>query len=146
MGNAFENTFSQVKESESKKVDISTSQQADIVTPKIKEEKKTTKQHNNKAVSKLVDKSTSSLNNKETKQQADKLTSQHSNLSTLKISQEDLNTGELERKTFYLKPELAEMFKYAKFKKKIGESQIANIALENYFVQQYGKDWRTLLK
>jgi hypothetical protein len=122
MGNAFESTFSQVKESELKNVDIATSQQADVETFDGKK------------------------SNMSTKQQGDKLTRQHDNKSTIKINQEDLNSAELERKTFYLKPELAEMFKYAKFKKKIGESQIANIALEIYFEQQFGKNWRALLK
>jgi hypothetical protein len=50
------------------------------------------------------------------------------------------------RKTFYLKPELLEIFKYAKFKMKLGESQMANMAFETYFDQQFGKNWRTLLK
>jgi hypothetical protein len=62
------------------------------------------------------------------------------------MNHEDLNVAELERKTFYLKPELLEIFKYAKFKKKLGESQMANIAFETYFEQQFGKNWRTLLK
>lgn len=117
MGNAFENTFSQVKEGGAKNVDITTSQQADI-PEKIAPEKKTTKQH------------------------VDKTTKQHA----VKLTREDFNSVELERKTIYLKPELAEMFKYIKFKKKLGESQVANIALENYFEQQFGKNWRALLK
>ena len=117
MGNAFENTFSQVKEGSLNNVDKTTSQQADIPV-KIAPEKKTTKQH------------------------VDKTTKQHA----AKLTREDFNSVELERKTIYLKPELAEMFKYIKFKKKLGESQVANIALENYFEQQFGKNWRALLK
>jgi hypothetical protein len=119
MENAFESTFSQVKEIKSKNVDSVKSQQPDI---EVKD------------------------NIMSTKQQVAKLSRQHSNKSTIKMSHEDLNVAELERKTFYLKPELAEIFKYAKFKKKLGESQMANIAFEIYFDQQFGKNWRTLLK
>jgi hypothetical protein len=119
MENAFESTFSQVKEIKSKNVDSVKSQQPDI---EVKDNKMSTKQ------------------------QVAKLSRQHSNKSTIKMSHEDLNVAELERKTFYLKPELAEIFKYAKFKKKLGESQMANIAFEIYFDQQFGKNWRTLLK
>ena len=119
MKNAFESTFSQVRESKLKTVDSVPSQQPEI---DVKDNIMSTNQH------------------------VAKVTRQHSNKSTIKISHEDLNSAVLERKTFYLKPELAEIFKYAKFKKKLGESQIANIALENYFNQQFGKNWRTLLK
>jgi len=121
MGNAFESTFSQAKESESKIVDT-TNQQNSINVLDSKEHKKSTKQ------------------------QVVKSTRQHVNKTTSLVDQQDLNSGELERKTFYLRNDLAEMFKYIKFKKKIGESQIANIALESYFEQQFGKNWRALLK
>ena len=118
MKNAFESTLSQVRESKPKTVGSMTSQQADV-----------------------------EVNDKmSTKQQVAKLTRQHSNKSTIKMSHEDLIVVELERKTFYLKPELLEIFKYAKFKKKLGESQMANIAFETYFELQFGKNWRTLLK
>lgn len=119
MKNAFESTLSQVKENKSKTIDSATSQQPDI---EVKDNVMSANQH------------------------VAKLTSQHSNKSTIKMSHEDLNVVELERKTFYLKPELLEIFKYAKFKKKLGESQMANIAFETYFEQQFGKNWRTLLK
>ena len=119
MKNAFESTFSQVKENKSKTIDSATSQQPDI---EVKDNVMSAKQH------------------------VAKLTRQHSNKSTIKMSHEDLNVAELERKTFYLKPELLEIFKYAKFKKKLGESQMANIAFETYFEMQFGKNWRTLLK
>jgi len=122
MGNAFENTFSQVKENEPKNVGVKTRQQSGIDTLESNANKKTTKQHVNK------------------------LSSQHVNKSTNKINSQDLNSWELERKTIYLQPDLAEMIKYAKFKKKMGESQIANLALESFFVQQFGKNWRTLLE
>jgi hypothetical protein len=89
MKNAFESTLSQVKENKSKNVDSVISQQPDI------EDKD---------------------NIMSTKQQVAKLSRQHSNKSTIKMSHESLNVAELERKTFYLKPELAEIFKYAKFK------------------------------
>jgi len=118
MKNAFESTFSQVRESKPKTVDSVTSQQEGVD---------------------VKDKMS-------TKQQVAKLTRQHSNKSTIKMSHEDLNVAELERKTFYLKPELADIFKYAKFKMKLGESQMANIAFETYFDKQFGKNWRTLLK
>ena len=117
--NAFESTFSQVKESKPAPVDTMTSPQAEIA---VKDNLKPRKQH------------------------VAKLTRQHSNKSTIKMSHEDLNVAELERKTFYLKPELLEIFKYAKFKMKLGESQMANMAFETYFDQQFGKNWRTLLK
>jgi hypothetical protein len=119
MKNAFESTFSQVKGNKPKTVDIVTSQHPDT---EVKEKVMSTKQH------------------------VAKLTRQHSNKSTIKMSHEILNVAELERKTFYLKPELAEIFKYAKFKNKLGESQMANIAFETYFDQQFGKNWRNLLK
>ena len=122
MGNAFENTFSQVKENEPKNVGVKTRQQSGIDTLESNTDKKTTKQHVNK------------------------LLSQHVNKSTNKLNQQDLSSLELERKTIYLHPDLAEMIKYAKFKKKMGESQIANLALESFFVQQFGKNWRTLLE
>ena len=122
MGNAFESTFSQAKESESKNVDIATSQHTDI------------KENEN------------IKNSKTTRQQVAKLPKQQVIKSSSRLIQQDLHSGELERKTVYLQPDLAEMFKYVKFKKKIGESQIANIALENYFEQQFGKNWRALLK
>lgn len=118
MKNAFETTFSQVRESKPKTVDSVTSQQEDVD---------------------VKDKMS-------TKQQVAKLTRQHSNKSTIKMIEADSIPVGLERKTFHLKPELLEMFKYAKFKTKMGESQIANIALETYFNQQFGKNWRTLLK
>ena len=118
MKNAFESTLSQVRESKPKTVGSMTSQQTDV-----------------------------EVNDKmSTKQQVAKLTRKHSNKSTIKMSYEDLNPVGLERKTFHLKPELLEIFKYAKFKKKLGESQMANIAFETYFDQQLGKNWRTLLK
>jgi hypothetical protein len=117
--NAFESTFSQVNESNAKTGDSSKGQAPEIA---VKDNLKPTKQH------------------------VAKLTSQHSNKSTIKMNHEDLNVAELERKTFYLKPELLEIFKYAKFKKKLGESQMANIAFETYFEMQFGKNWRTLLK
>jgi hypothetical protein len=118
MKNAFESTFSQVRESKPKTVGSVTSQQQDVEV----KDKMSTKQH------------------------VAKLTSKHSNKATIKISHVDLTSVGLERKTFHLKPELLEIFKYAKFKKKLGESQMANIAFETYFELQFGKNWRTLLK
>jgi len=118
MKNAFENTFSQVRESKAASVDTMTGTQADVVV----KDKISTKQH------------------------VDKLTSQHGNKSTVKMIEAESIPMGLERKTFHLKPEFLEMFKYAKFKTKMGESQIANIALETYFNQQFGKNWRALLK
>ena len=118
MKNAFENTFSQVTESKPTSVDTMTGPQADVVV----KDKMSTKQH------------------------VAKLTSQHGNKSTIKRIEADSISIELERKTFHLKPEFLEMFKYAKFRTKLGESQIANIALETYFIQQFGKNWRALLK
>jgi len=118
MKNAFESTFSQVRESKPKTVDSLTSQQQDVD---------------------VKDKMS-------TKQQVDKSTSQHVNKTTIKMIHGDSIPVRLVRKTFLLKPELLEMFKYAKFKTKLGESHIANIALEAYFNQQFGKNWRTLLK
>lgn len=117
--NAFESTFSQVKENNAKAVESSTSQAPEIA---VKD------------------------NLKPAKQRVAKLTSQHVNKSTIKMSKEDLYVADLIRKTFYLKPELLEIFKYAKFKMKLGESQMANIAFETYFDHQFGKNWRTLLK
>jgi len=96
MGNAFERTFSQAKESDVKAIDNIT-----------------TKQHNNKSIS--------------------------------TINTDNLDSDKLERKTLYLKPEIAEMFKYVKFKKKIGESKFANMALERYIENEFGKNWRTLI-
>ena len=116
--NAFENTFSQVRESKPASVDTMTSPQADVVV----KDKMSTKQH------------------------VAKLTRQHGNKSTIKMIEAVSIPAGLERKTFHLKPELPDMLKYAKFKTKLGESQIANIALEAYFNQQFGKNWRTLLK
>jgi hypothetical protein len=119
MKNAFESTFSQVQDNKSKTIDNETSQKPEI---EVKDNIVSTRQH------------------------VAKLTRQHSNKSTIKMSQEELNVADLERKTFYLKPELLEIFKYAKFKKKLGESQMANIAFETYFEHEFGKNWRTLLK
>ena len=48
MGNAFDNTFSQVKENEPKKVGVKTRQQSGIDTLESNTDKKTTKQHVNK--------------------------------------------------------------------------------------------------
>lgn len=48
MGNAFENTFSQVKENESKNVDKATSQQTDIESIDTIKDNKSTKQQVNK--------------------------------------------------------------------------------------------------
>ena len=118
MKNAFESTFSQIRESKPAPVDSMTSPQAEVVV----KEKMSTKQH------------------------VAKLTRQHVNKSTIKMIEAESIPAGLVRKTFYLKPEFLEMFKYAKFKTKIGESHIANIALEAYFNQQFGKNWRTLLK
>jgi hypothetical protein len=119
MKNAFESTFSQVKENKAKTDDGSTSPAPEIA---VKDKLTRKKQH------------------------VDKLTSQHNNMSTIKMSHEDLYVAHMIRKTFYLKPELLEIFKYAKFKMKLGESQMANMAFETYFDQQFGKNWRTLLK
>jgi hypothetical protein len=116
--NAFESTFSQVKETQ-KTENSSTGQSPEIA---VKDNLKPRKQH------------------------VAKLTSQQSNKSTIKMSNEDLYVADMIRKTFYLKPELLEIFKYAKFKMKLGESQMANMAFETYFDQQFGKNWRTLLK
>ena len=91
--NAFESTFSQVKETQ-KTGNSSTGQAPEIA---VKDNLKPTKQH------------------------VAKLTSQHSNKSTIKMSHEDLYVADMIRKTFYLKPELLEIFKYAKFKMKLGE-------------------------
>jgi hypothetical protein len=118
MENAFESTLSQVRGSKPASVNIMTSQQADVA---------------------VKDKMSA-------KQQVAKSTSKHINKSTIKRLEEDSIPVGLVRKTFHLKPELLEVFKYAKFKTKLGESQIANIALEAYFNQQFGKNWRTLLK
>jgi hypothetical protein len=118
MKNAFESTFSQVTENKSTPVESIKSQEADVVV----KDKKSTKQH------------------------VAKLTRQQVNKSAIKRMEVDSIPAGLERKTFHLKPEFLEMFKYAKFKSKMGESQIANIALETYFNQQFGKNWRTLLK
>jgi hypothetical protein len=116
--NAFESTFSQVKETQ-KTGNSSTGQAPEIA---VKDNLKPRKQH------------------------VAKLTSKHSNKSTIEISYEDLYVADMIRKTFYLKPELLEIFKYAKFKMKLGESQMANMAFETYFELQFGKNWRTLLK
>jgi len=110
MKNAFESTFSQIRESKPASGDTMKSPQADVLV----KDKMSTKQHVNK--------------------------------STIKMIEAESIPAGLVRKTFYLKPELLEMFKYAKFKTKMGESQIANIALETHFNQQFGKNWRTLLK
>jgi hypothetical protein len=118
MKNAFEDTFSQVREKGPQIVNSGLIQQPEIEV----KDRMSTKQH------------------------VAKLTRKHNNKSTIKMNHEELNLAELEKKTIYLKPELAEMFKYAKFKKKLGESQMANKAFENYFDQQFGKDWRALLK
>lgn len=126
MSNAFENAFSQAKK-EGKKdkanVDISTSQH----TAKAPKKKSS------------VNIATSKQNNKATKQ--------HVDISTSLIQVNGLKTtGDLERKTVYLKPEIIEIFKYAKYKEKIGESQFANVALENYIIHKYGKNWKELIK
>lgn len=110
MKNAFESTFSQIRENKPASGDTMKSPQADVLV----KDKMSTKQHVNK--------------------------------STIKMIEAESIPAGLVRKTFYLKPELLEMFKYAKFKTKMGESQIANIALETHFNQQFGKNWRTLLK
>ena len=86
--NAFGSTFSQVKESKPKTVDSVTSQQEGVD---------------------VKDKMS-------TKQQVAKLTRQHSNKSTIKMIEADSIPVGLERKTFHLKSEFLEMFKYAKFK------------------------------
>lgn len=118
MENAFESTLSQVRGSKPASVNIMTSQQADVAV----KDKMSTKQH------------------------VAKSTSKHVNKSAIKMIEAESIPAGLVRKTFHLKPELLEMFKYAKFKTKLGESHIANIALEAYFNQQFGKNWRALLK
>jgi hypothetical protein len=118
MKNAFESTFSQVTENKPTSVESIKSQEADVVVK----------------------------DNMSTKQHVAKLTRQQVNKAAIERIEADSIPVGLERKTFHLKPEFLEMFKYAKFKTKLGESQIANIALETYFNQQFGKNWRILLK
>jgi hypothetical protein len=51
---------------------------------------------------------------------------------------------DVQRKTFYLKPEILKMFKYIKRKKRIGESEFINFALEKVFYEEFGKNWHEL--
>jgi hypothetical protein len=100
-----------------------------------------TSQHVVKAIKKNTPTNTA------TSKQVNKATKQQSDMSTMAIKADELKTtGDLERKTIYLKPEIIEIFKYAKYKEKIGESQFANVALENYIIHKYGKNWKELLK
>jgi hypothetical protein len=73
-----------------------------------------------------------------------KTTSKHVDKSI--NNKENITTRTLERKTVYLKPEIIEMFKYVKWKNKVGESEFANAAIENHIEKQFGKNWRDLLK
>ena len=50
----------------------------------------------------------------------------------------------VQRKTFYLKPEILRMFKYIKRNKRIGESEFINFALEKIFYDEFGKNWNEL--
>ncbi len=50
----------------------------------------------------------------------------------------------VQRKTFYLKPEILKMFKYIKRNKRIGESEFINFALEKIFYEEFGKNWKEL--
>ncbi len=123
MENAFESTLKQAKESELK------------VKIKKKKNQPVTK---TRPVKKVIKKSI--------KKSVVMSPSQQNNNLTVENNISDLKSIEQERKTFYLTPDLAKIFKYAKFKINLGESEIANIALENYFKQQFGKNWRDLLK
>lgn len=49
-------------------------------------------------------------------------------------------------KSFFLEPEMLEFFKYVKFKKKIDESQYAIQVFEKAFCDEFGDNWRDMLK
>lgn len=53
---------------------------------------------------------------------------------------------DVHRKTFYLKPKTLKMFKYIKRKKRIGESEFINYALEKIFIEEFGPNWQNLAK
>jgi len=94
-----------------------------------------------KEAQKIVNKSNSQTVNTLTTQQADTSTSQQS------TSKRRLKDGkETKAKTFFLEPEIIEMFKYIKFKKKIDESKYANVVLNQIFTQEFGEKWRKLIK
>lgn len=49
------------------------------------------------------------------------------------------------KKSFFVTPEIADMFKYLKWKRKISERDLSIKAFEDYFTKEFGKDWRKVL-
>lgn len=76
----------------------------------------------------------------------DMSTTQDVNKSTVTKNNRILKNGKTTKaKTFFLEPEIIEMFKFVKFKEKIDESKYANQILDQFFTQQFGEDWRSKL-
>jgi uncharacterized membrane-anchored protein YjiN (DUF445 family) len=79
-------------------------------------------------------------------------TSQHKSTNVNKLIDEIINNTntvlpkDVHRKTFYLKPKTLKMFKYIKRKKRIGESEFINYALEKIFNEEFGSNWQSLAK
>jgi len=133
-GNAFDQLFAQ-NQTKQGTVNSSTVQQVDKSTPQqkdLKSKEKQSSQKVNTSNSQTVDSSTSQELNKSTSQQS--------------TSKRRLKDGkQAKAKTFFLEPEIIEMFKYIKFKKKVDESKYANIVLDQVFTQEFGEKWRKLV-
>lgn len=82
-----------------------------------------------------------------TVQQFDMSTTQDVNKSTVTKTNRILKNGKTTKaKTFFLEPEIIEMFKFVKFKEKIDESKYANQILDQFFTQEFGENWKELVK
>jgi len=141
-GNAFDQLFASnqgnqttVNSSTPQHVKKSTGQQVENVAPK-------------KTKEKSAEKPTQKKVNNSKSQTVNTLTSKQINTSSSgqPTSKRRLKDGkQTKAKTFFLEPEIIEMFKYIKFKKKIDESKYANMVLDQIFTQEFGEKWRKLV-
>lgn len=153
--NAFNQIFSSTKRPEEivnkstpQTVNSSTSQQLNTLTEEkneIKEENEILENSENVITEAQTDNSQDV--NSLTVQQFDSSTTQDVNKSTVTKTNRILKNGKpTKAKTFFLEPEIIEMFKFIKFKEKIDESKYANQILDQFFSQQFGENWRELIK
>lgn len=152
--NAFDQIFSTTKRPEEivnmsipQTVNSSTSQQFNTFTEEkneIKEENQILDNSENTITEPQTDNSQDV--NSLTVQQFDKSTTQDVNKSTVTKANRILKNGKTTKaKTFFLEPEIIEMFKFVKFKEKIDESKYANQILDQFFTQEFGQNWRSKL-
>jgi len=145
--NAFDQIFSATTQPQ-EIVNMSTVQHVNSLTEgkeEILEEKEILENPKNIITEPLTD--NSQTVNSSTVQHLDMSTTQHVNMSTVTKTNRILKNGKTTKaKTFFLEPEIIEMFKFIKFKEKIDESKYANQILAQFFSQQFGENWKSKIR